>query len=129
HHSHSVMALELFQQMQEAGVEPNDVTWTVLLGLCARTGMLERGRQLHDRIANSGLKPGSNVQGALINMYSRCGSMDEAHSVIASTDPKMMDTATWNIVILSYGQHGKTEEALSRFEQMQQCGVRPDEIT
>jgi pentatricopeptide repeat protein len=43
-------ALELFQQMQQEGVEPDSVTFVGVLNACASIVALEEGRHVHEHI-------------------------------------------------------------------------------
>ncbi len=47
-------ALELFEQMQQEGVQPNSVTFVAVLNACARVGAVEVGRHVHEQIIQSG---------------------------------------------------------------------------
>jgi len=40
-------ALELFQQTQQKGVQPNSVTFVGVLKACARVAVIEEGRCVH----------------------------------------------------------------------------------
>ncbi len=44
-------ALELFQQMQQEGVQPNSVTFVGVLNVCASVLALEEGRSVHVQIS------------------------------------------------------------------------------
>ncbi len=44
-------ALELFQQMQQEGVQPNSVTFVGVLNACASVLALEVGRSVHEQIS------------------------------------------------------------------------------
>jgi pentatricopeptide repeat protein len=47
-------ALELFQQMQQEGVQPNSVTTVGVLNACASIVALEEGRCVHQQIVECG---------------------------------------------------------------------------
>eukprot|EP00249_Psilotum_nudum_P001837 c14549_g1_i1 orf=505-822(+) len=54
-YGHCQEALEIFWQMQEEGVKPNDVTFICVLKACANVAALEQGKQIHSLIVKSGL--------------------------------------------------------------------------
>ncbi|WJX45103.1 hypothetical protein P8452_32008 [Trifolium repens] len=43
-------ALQLFSEMQNAGVKPTEVTLILILGACAETGALETGHRIHESL-------------------------------------------------------------------------------
>jgi len=113
--------------MQREGVKPNDITFINVLGACANVGALEQGKQIHSQIVNSGIKPDVVLENALINMFGKCGSLEDARTVFDEMHQR--NVISWNAMIGSYAQHGFGKEALDLFHQMQQQGVKPDDIT
>ncbi|CAM6026226.1 unnamed protein product [Sphagnum balticum] len=120
-------ALDLFQQMQQEGVKPNKVTFISVLNACASLSALEEGKMLHDLIVKAGLQPDVSVGNALISMYSKCGSLDEASKVFHRMAHR--DVVSWNAMISGNAHHGHCHKGLDLFEQMQLEGVRPDKVT
>jgi pentatricopeptide repeat domain-containing protein 1 len=71
-------ALGLFRQMQQEGVLPNAVTFMVVLNACASVVALEEGRRVHEQIIQSSCESDVFVGNSLIDMYAKCGSMEDA---------------------------------------------------
>ncbi|KAK9286879.1 hypothetical protein L1049_015285 [Liquidambar formosana] len=71
-----IEAIRLFEEMGEAGVEPNDATVVAVLRACADTGALGLGRRVHGVVKERELGSKANVSTALIDMYSKCGCID-----------------------------------------------------
>ncbi|XP_048234564.1 pentatricopeptide repeat-containing protein At3g26630, chloroplastic isoform X2 [Ricinus communis] len=120
-------AFELFQRMQLANVRPNGFTLVGLLRACTELGSLELGRRIHEYALENGFKVGVFLGTALIDMYSKCGSIEDAKKVFEEMQKKSL--ATWNSMITSLGVHGFGKEALALFAQMEEANVRPDAIT
>jgi pentatricopeptide repeat protein len=120
-------ALALFQQMQEEDVEPNSVTFVGVLNACASVAALEDGRRVHEQILRSGCESNVFVGSSLINMYVKCGSIEDAWRVFKRI-PRP-DLVCWNSVILGFGRYGQAEKALEVFQQMQCKGVQPVPVT
>ncbi len=74
-------ALELFRQMQEEGVCPNSFTFVGVLNACASIVALEEGRCAHEQIMQSGWDSDLFVGSSLVDMYAKCGSMEDAWKV------------------------------------------------
>ena len=53
----------------------------------------------------------------LIDMYARCGSIEDACNVFNNLEVR--DVVSWTALISGYALHGLGEEALACFEQMQ----------
>ncbi|KAG5252170.1 pentatricopeptide repeat-containing family protein [Salix suchowensis] len=75
-------ALEVFRNMQREKVMPNEVTMVCVLSACSELGALQLGRWVHSYKDKHGIELNHFVGGALINMYSRCGDIDEAQGFL-----------------------------------------------
>ncbi|KAJ7564743.1 hypothetical protein O6H91_02G031500 [Diphasiastrum complanatum] len=120
-------ALDLYQEMKEEGLQPDIVTYVVLLKACACIAALEQGKQLHLDIIKSGLQSDVFVGNALVDMYAKCGSIEDAHRMFNNMHER--DVVSWNAMIAGYAQHGLGKEALDVCGQMKQEGVQPDIVT
>eukprot|EP01018_Ginkgo_biloba_P012920 Gb_21941 [translate_table: standard] len=122
-----VEALKLFRQMQLAGVKPNPNTFASVLPACAYLAALEQGMEIHEEIRKNGFLSEVFVANALIDMYAKCGSIEKARDVFDKMCQR--DVVSWNAMIAGYAMHGCGKDALKLFEQMQNSGVKPDQIT
>eukprot|EP00250_Pteridium_aquilinum_P030771 c42092_g1_i1 orf=3-356(-) len=81
-HGFGQEALKQFQQMQFEGVAPNAVTFNCILRACGITHTLGKGQEIHSEIERQGLVKSNIVFGpTLIEMYSKCGSLEKAQDV------------------------------------------------
>ncbi|KAH8935599.1 hypothetical protein BDL97_17G037300 [Sphagnum fallax] len=120
-------ALELFQKMQEEGVQPDPATYVGVLNACANLVALQEGRRAHERIIQSRCESDVFVRSSLVDMYAKCGSMEDACRVF-NTMPSH-DVVSWNALLGGFAMHGQGKEALVHFERMCEEGVHPDDIT
>jgi len=117
--------LELFHQMQREGVEPDTVTFLGVLNACAIVMALEEGRRVEKEIHKRGYGSDEFMVSGLVDMYAKCGSIEDAYRVFNKTCT--WDVASWNAMLGGYAMHGH-EEALGHFERM--CkGVGTDNVT
>jgi pentatricopeptide repeat protein len=116
-------ALALFRQMQLEGMKPNSATFAGVVNACASIVALEEGRHAHQQIIRSGCESSVNVQNSLIDMYAKCGSMEDAWRVFNKMASR--DVVSWNIMILGHLKCGQRQKALQLFKQMQQEGMKP----
>ena len=123
----AVEAWRLFQDMLVAGIKPNQVTVTGLLPACGLMGSIHRGKELHGLIYRMGLDMNVFVATALIDMYSKCGSVKNAWDVFDRIPIK--NVASWNAMIGCYGKHGLVDSSIQLFERIQAEGMQPNHIT
>ncbi|KHG27413.1 Pentatricopeptide repeat-containing -like protein [Gossypium arboreum] len=120
-------ALQVFSQMNTAGVETNLYTFISSVSAAANTANLKQGKQIHARIIKKGYDLETEVSNALITLYAKCGSIDDAEKEFSEMPEK--NEISWNAIITGYSQHGSGIRAINLFEKMKQVGVRPNHIT
>ncbi|KAF5190563.1 Pentatricopeptide repeat [Thalictrum thalictroides] len=127
-HSRQFMeALELFRMMLVSDVKPNEVTVVGVLPACAHLGALDLGQWVHAYIDRNRVKMDVYVNTALIDMYGKCGSVDDAKRVFNNAVAKDMFLCSTMIEVL--GTHGKADEAFSIFDYMRREGIKPNDVT
>ncbi len=126
-HGEGHKALELFQKMLQEGVQPDAVTYVGVLNACASITALEEGRRAHEHIIQSGCEANVFVGSSLVDMYAKCGSMEDACRVFNSMPSH--DVFSWNALLGGFAMHGQGKEALVHFEQMCEEGVHPGDVT
>jgi pentatricopeptide repeat protein len=120
-------ALELFQQMQLDGVQPDPVTFVEMLNACASVAALEKGRRVHEQIIQSGCESDTFVGSSLVDMSVKYRSMKDAWRTFNRMPSR--NGVTWNAMLFGHVKCGQGEKALELFQQMQQEGVQPDPVT
>ncbi|KAA8528938.1 hypothetical protein F0562_033574 [Nyssa sinensis] len=120
-------AVMVFQDMLLEEVEPSQYTLTSVLTACAQLGGLNLGRWVHGYIDMNKLEVNLTLGTALIDMYSKCGSIQEAFSVFETMPIK--DVYPWTAIINGLAMHGEALASLRLFYKMLNNGVRPNEAT
>lgn len=115
-------ALALYFQMEEEGVEPDHFTFPRVLKACGGIGSIQIGEAVHRHAIRSGFAGDVFVLNALVDMYSKCGSIVRARKVFDQIVCK--DTVSWNSMVTGYTRHGLLFEALDIFDQMIQRRLR-----
>lgn len=122
-------ALNLFREMQvKDGIEPNRVSLVSVLPACNSYASLMGGKQIHGFAIRKLLNHDVSLWNALVDMYSKCGSLDLARRVFED-ESFCKDAISWSSMISGYGLHGRGKEAVSLYEKMVLEGVKPDTIT
>lgn len=121
-------ALELYSSMlQLATMSPDSFTFVCLLQACAISAALPLGRQLHAQIEKRGLQADVAVGAALVNMYSKCGSMSDAQQAFDVLPLKRIEA--WGALIGGYTSQGDSAAVFELFDKMRLAGMKPDGIT
>ncbi|THU62081.1 hypothetical protein C4D60_Mb01t01400 [Musa balbisiana] len=71
-------ALLLFAKLQMSGLRPDKFTLVGLLTACANLGVLSKGKVLHAYVEQGLVKRDVFLGTALLDMYAKCGKMDQA---------------------------------------------------
>ncbi|MCO5575794.1 hypothetical protein L7F22_029599 [Adiantum nelumboides] len=115
------LALDIFSQMLHQKIKPNHVSFVLALDACANLRAIESGREIHDTICANGHLENVFVGNALVNMYGKCGLLEEAKGFFMNMKEK--NVASWNTLMTVYAQSGFVEEALHLFERIPEKDV------
>eukprot|EP00250_Pteridium_aquilinum_P018563 c24123_g15_i1 orf=210-1982(+) len=125
-HGQGEEALFLVQKMPP-GTFLDNITFVSILDACAAEGALEQGRMMNALVFDGEFLLDVVLGTALVNMYSKCGMLEDAHGVFDIIPQR--DVVAWNAMIAAYAQHGQVTVAAKVLNQMWQQGVVPDEVT
>ena len=71
-------ALTLFEEMYLEGLKPDRITFMCAFKACGMIGASKHGVNIHRQAIESGLELNIHVSSALIDMYAKCGDLNEA---------------------------------------------------
>ncbi|KFK33203.1 hypothetical protein AALP_AA6G344000 [Arabis alpina] len=120
-------ALMMFDWMVDDGVEVDHATIVSILPVCGHLKDLEMGRNVHKLVDEKRLGDRIEVKNVLVNMYLKCGRMDEARFVFDRMERR--DVIAWTSMINGYAEDGDVKSALELCRLMQCEGVRPNAVT
>lgn len=121
-------AFELFRRMREEGVEMDRFVAATMLSACTGLGALEQGKWIHGYVEKAGIVLDSKLGATIVDMYCKCGCLDEAFRVFCGL--KVKGLSSWNCMIRGFAMHGKGKDAISLFSLMEEeAMVVPDGIT
>ena len=123
----AVEALELFREIQAEDVRNDLFTLASVAGVCGEFGALELGKWVHSYIDKKGIKIDLVLGTALVGMYSKCGSLDNALKVFEGIPER--DVTAWSTMIAGYAVHGQGEKALQLFDAMKISKTMPNSVT
>uniref|UniRef100_A0A1D1XRX0 Pentatricopeptide repeat-containing protein At5g06540 n=1 Tax=Anthurium amnicola TaxID=1678845 RepID=A0A1D1XRX0_9ARAE len=120
-------ALDLFHVMESEKVVPNEAAMVSVLSSCASLGALEQGERAHEYIVQNNLTSNLILGTALVNMYAKCGDVQQAIRIFEQLPEK--DWLSWTTVIAGLAMHGYARMSLDYFSKMVKARVTPREIT
>ncbi|XP_026434107.1 pentatricopeptide repeat-containing protein At3g09040, mitochondrial-like [Papaver somniferum] len=120
-------AVSFFRDMHLVGVKPTRSTLGSVLSAIASLTDLNLGKQVHSEAIKLGLDCNVYAGSSLINMYSKCHSMESARKVFDAMD--VTNTVVWNAMLGGYAQNGQSLEVKEIFSNMRNSGLEPDEFT
>lgn len=126
-HDLGEQAVQLFEKMIQQKFVPNCVTFLAVLKACGSMRSLSDGKKIHKEIVNVKLLDHVSIGNALVDMYSKCGSVEEARRTFDRL--KHRDIVSWSTMISGYANCGLGHQALQVFSQMREEGVVPNGIT
>lgn len=119
-------ALGLFVEMLRDGFVPNQFTLGSVLKATAAVGEME-GRQIHAVCLKNGHGDDVYVGSALVDMYARCGGMEEAKVVFDGLKSK--NEVCWNALIAGHARKSEAETAVRLFSEMKKSGFEVTHFT
>nr|XP_011466117.1 PREDICTED: pentatricopeptide repeat-containing protein At4g19191, mitochondrial [Fragaria vesca subsp. vesca] len=120
-------ALELFHFMEAAGEKPDLVTVLSLVSGCGHTGTLELGKWIHNYALSIGLRDNVVVCNALIDMYAKCGDLNNARELFYALPVRTV--VSWTSIISACALNGQSKQALDLFCLMLETGMKPNHLT
>ncbi|KAJ4956173.1 hypothetical protein NE237_012956 [Protea cynaroides] len=117
-------SFNLFWKMRSGSVEPNSLTYSSSLSACSGLRALKEGRQVHGLVLKSGFDSDLCIESALMDMYSKCGSMEDAFRIFKAAAE--MDEVSMTVILVGLAQNGLEEEAVRFFINMVKMGIDID---
>ncbi|KAJ3681367.1 hypothetical protein LUZ60_015856 [Juncus effusus] len=120
-------AIKLFLKMLREKLEPDSFVLSSLLNACASLSLYEQGKQMHAFVIKMRFLRDEFTGNALVNMYSKCGNIEEANLAFNNLQEK--GVVSWSAMISGLAQHGQGKKALDLFKNMVKRGVKPNNVT
>ncbi|XP_010679129.2 pentatricopeptide repeat-containing protein At3g63370, chloroplastic [Beta vulgaris subsp. vulgaris] len=120
-------ALSLFRSMREDKLKPDFVALISILSATASLSALKIGKEVHGFLIKQRFLLEGSVASSLVDMYARCGTLENAFKVFNVVNHK--DTVLWTCMIHASGMHGRGKEATELFDKMVMEDTQPDHVT
>eukprot|EP01018_Ginkgo_biloba_P025325 Gb_09956 [translate_table: standard] len=128
-----VSARQVFDEMPERDM----ITWTAMIGGYSQNGHGKDALKLFSQMLVFGMKPNQYTFGSVLSACSKLEILEEGNNPNQATFPSVL-SACANLAALGKGKHihayiikshGRGKEAVELFEQMQNKGMKPNDVT
>ncbi|KAG7544787.1 Pentatricopeptide repeat [Arabidopsis suecica] len=121
-------ALVLYSLMQRVpNSKPNIFTVSSAVAAAAAIKCIRRGKEIHGHIVRAGLDSDEVLWSSLMDMYGKCGCIDEARNIFDKIIDK--DVVSWTSMIDRYFKSCRWREGFSLFSELVGSCERPNEYT
>ncbi|XP_057969255.1 putative pentatricopeptide repeat-containing protein At3g15930 [Malania oleifera] len=96
---HGEESLDMFSQMLEASISPDEITYTGVLCACTHSGMVDKGRKLFSSMTTQhGITQNVAHYGCMVDLLGRAGHLQEAYNVIQNM-PMKPNSIVWGALL------------------------------
>uniref|UniRef100_A0A9I9EBP5 Pentatricopeptide repeat-containing protein n=1 Tax=Cucumis melo TaxID=3656 RepID=A0A9I9EBP5_CUCME len=127
-------SFKIVQDMENEGVEPNEITMTTALAAAAHCRDICTGKLVRNRLRQLGFDPFDTnsrfnviLATAIMDMYAKCGKLVTARNMFDKMPQRNL--VVWNSMVSAYSQYGRGAEALRLFVDMELAGFVPNKAT
>ncbi|CAF0874193.1 unnamed protein product [Didymodactylos carnosus] len=131
-------ALDLYDELlldKKNQVQPNYVIYILAFTACGKIGnsCLDKGSQVHaDLLKQPHLITAESyvkLYAALIDMYGKCGNVENARKIFDEVPRDQQTTILWNSLLTSYAVNGLGQDVLELYKTMLDHQCKPDSRT
>ena len=125
-HGYRYEALQWFSQMQLEDMKPSAISYVCALNAAAGLTAFVEGEKIFSDIVKNEHWYNVVVGNAILDMYSKCGRIDEARLIFAKMPYR--NVVSWTTIIASYSHNEEGDKALYLFGEMLLQGFEPETI-
>ncbi|AEE76973.1 unnamed protein product [Arabidopsis thaliana] len=118
--------LRLYDQMIAEKIQPDSSTFTMTIKACLSGLVLEKGEAVWCKAVDFGYKNDVFVCSSVLNLYMKCGKMDEAEVLFGKMAKR--DVICWTTMVTGFAQAGKSLKAVEFYREMQNEGFGRDRV-
>ncbi|KAH7443442.1 hypothetical protein KP509_02G034800 [Ceratopteris richardii] len=112
---------DLYEQMQQQGIQADRVIFLCVLKACGALGALQHGYIIDDLLRRRSIDIDKILGSALIELYVLCGRLDDAGRILMNID--MPNNIVWGTLMSGYAINGNREMIEKCIAAMQQEGL------
>lgn len=117
-------ALEVMRLLDKQQFPVDFVRYLCLIQMCGETKALEEAKVVHEVIIRSLSPLKLSIYNRILEMYLKCGSVEDAFSVFNQMPSRNL--TSWDTMITGLSKNGLGEDAIDLFTQFKRIGLKPD---
>ncbi|THG06852.1 pentatricopeptide repeat-containing protein At4g32450, mitochondrial [Camellia sinensis] len=98
--------------------------YLMLMKACGEAKALQEAKYVHEHLMRSVSIPEVSTYNRILEMYGKCGSMDDAFTVFDKMPRRNL--TSWDTMITWLANNGHGEDAIELFTQFKKAGLKPD---
>ncbi|KAM6552393.1 hypothetical protein CsatB_002201 [Cannabis sativa] len=108
-HGHGRKALEVFSEMLEEGLRPDEIVYMSVLSACSDAGLVDEGLKWFKRMKTEhGIEPTVHHYGCIVDLFGRAGMLNEAFEFITNM-PINPNDIIWRSLLSACRVHSNLE--------------------
>ncbi|KAH9617313.1 hypothetical protein KSS87_016187 [Heliosperma pusillum] len=119
-----VNAVSCMKDLSLGGVSIGLPRYLTLIDACGEAKALVEAKLVHEHILNYVSPVSINIFNRILNMYGKCGSMNDAYDTFNKMPGRNL--TSWDNMISWYAKNGHGEEAIDIFTEFKESGLKPD---
>ncbi|KAH7674284.1 TPR-like protein [Dioscorea alata] len=119
--------LHVLSLIDSGSLQPRLDLYSDLIKQCTNLKKLREGMAVHQHFLSSRFNPDIFLLNSVVNMYCKCGSLEDARKVFDEMPER--DVVTWTALMTGYAQNEQPLDALRLFPMMLGLGVPPNQFT
>ncbi|XVF28352.1 hypothetical protein REPUB_Repub15cG0022200 [Reevesia pubescens] len=114
------LSTELFEEMIDRRIKPNDVTFVGVLYACSHSGLVDEGLEyLNSMSSKHGIVPDAKHYTCVVDMLGRTGRLDEAYQLAKSIEVNNDEGALlWGTLLSASRLHERVEIAVEASKRL-----------
>ncbi|KAK1323076.1 Pentatricopeptide repeat-containing protein [Acorus calamus] len=120
-------SVRLYDELRKKRIEPDKFVLLSAAKACAASVDLAKARDVHKDAVEYGFGSDLVLGNALIDMYGKCGSHEEARRVFGELAER--DVISWTSLVAAYLNSGLPSDAFRVLRDMGSKGAKPNSVT
>ncbi|KAK8498332.1 hypothetical protein V6N12_073502 [Hibiscus sabdariffa] len=127
-HGLGKLSIELFEEMIDKRIKPNDVSFVAILHGCSHSGLIDEGLQyLNSMSRKHGMVPEAKHYTCIVDMLGRTGRLDEAYRLAKSIEVNPDEGASlWGTLLSASRLHGRVDIAVEASKKLVESNQQVD---
>lgn len=117
-------AVQILEVLEKQHIPVDLSRYLDLMNACGEARSLEEAKIVCNYVIKSQIPLKVSTYNKILEMYSRCGSMDDAYMIFYKMPSRNL--TSWDTMITWLAKNGLGEDAIDLFYEFKKAGLRPD---